>query len=326
MRMIGHNSAAYGETVSEISPVLPDDHKKLFHYVQWHLADYITGTQGMTPEQEGIYMRFLVRLYDRGKAFTDDDRFMASVMSLDVRKWRRVKIDLIGHGKILVKHGCLTNSRFEKERQKRAEDLLKQADSTRRYWEKKRAEQATSERSRGEVGEKSGRSRRDLSSKSGEKVNEINETRKHPTSQTRDQRLETKERKKEDTQPAGHQSVAAGGLDHIEGLNGSSSLMRTRVAKWLNPYQPDYRTAQTWLTSTVALFGEGVVRDAFADMETKIASGDVVASPLKLFTAICQGKKNNSEKPAPAYQSRQKSSEDAWLDREIAQAKRDGLL
>jgi uncharacterized protein YdaU (DUF1376 family) len=201
MSMLGHNSSSFGEAfVEEVEGVLSDANKKLFHYVQWHLADYITGTQGMSPEQEGIYIRFLVRLYDRGKPFPDDDRFMASIMSLDVRRWRRVKCDLVSFGKITVRAGGLTNPRFEKERLKRADELQKQADATHKYWEKKRAEKAASEESRGEVGEKSEGSPREVPPISDEKPNEINKTGNTPH-----RRLETRDYIKEEEEcPYGH--------------------------------------------------------------------------------------------------------------------------
>ena len=189
MSGIGHNSATFGEEICEdVERILSDDRKKLFHYVQWHLADYITGTQGMSPEQEGIYMRFLVRLYDRGKPFPDDDRFMASIMSLDVRRWRRIKTDLVSFGKIIIRSGGLSNSRFEKERQKRAEDLRKQADGTRRHHEKRRQQKQSAQEDRPDFAPTSPRLREEVQPKCGEKTNEINGSGKHLTSQTRDQR------------------------------------------------------------------------------------------------------------------------------------------
>jgi uncharacterized protein YdaU (DUF1376 family) len=200
--MIGHNSASYGQEIDPpVETILGDDHKKLFHYVQWNLADYITGTQGMTPEQEGVYMRFLVRLYDRGKPLPDDDRFMSSIMGLDIRRWRRARTDLVAFGKIIVRAGALTNARFEKERLKRAEELQKQAEATRKYWEKRRAEKATSEESRAEVGAKSAGLPRDVSEKCDEKPNEINEIDEHPNRHTRKSRVQNlkEEERKEET-------------------------------------------------------------------------------------------------------------------------------
>jgi uncharacterized protein YdaU (DUF1376 family) len=202
--MIGHNSASYGQEIDPpVETILGDDHKKLFHYVQWNLADYITGTQGMTPEQEGVYMRFLVRLYDRGKPLPDDDRFMSSIMGLDIRRWRRARTDLVAFGKIIVRAGALTNARFEKERLKRAEELQKQAEATRKYWEKRRAEKATSEESRAEVGAKSAGLHRDVSEKFDEKPNKINETDEHPNRHTRKSRVQSLEERKEDISPNG---------------------------------------------------------------------------------------------------------------------------
>lgn len=140
MDMRGHNSASFGEALGHVETILPDDHETMFRYAQWHIGDYITGTMGMQLEQEGAYMRFLVRLYQRGKPLPDDDRYMATCMNLSVRVWRRVRDGLIAVGKIIAKCGCLTNSRFERERQIRAATIRKQAEAARLRWERERSE------------------------------------------------------------------------------------------------------------------------------------------------------------------------------------------
>jgi uncharacterized protein YdaU (DUF1376 family) len=141
MDMLGHNSAAYGEEMRErVETILGDEHETVFHYVQWHIGDYIAGTEGMPLETEGAYMRFLSRLYRRGKPLPDDDRFMSVCMDLSIRVWKRVKEVLISVGKIICRNGALTNARFEKERQRRAELIQKQSESARLRWEKQRAE------------------------------------------------------------------------------------------------------------------------------------------------------------------------------------------
>ncbi len=138
-RGIGDNSAAYGQELrADIETVLSDDHEATFRYAQWHIGDYITGTMGMQLEQEGAYIRFLMRLYQRGKPLPDDDRFMAMAMNLSIRVWKRVKDGLIAVGKIIAKAGYLTNSRFEKERQIRAETMRKQAEAARTRWQNER--------------------------------------------------------------------------------------------------------------------------------------------------------------------------------------------
>jgi uncharacterized protein YdaU (DUF1376 family) len=136
MDMRGHNSAAFGETLAEVETVLGDDHETVFHYVQWHIGDYIAGTDGMVLEIEGAYMRFLSRLYRRGKPLPDDDLLMASTMGLTTRVWRRVKQVLIGFGKIIARNGSLTNARFEREREARAAEIKKRSAAATARWEK----------------------------------------------------------------------------------------------------------------------------------------------------------------------------------------------
>ncbi len=302
MSGMGHNSETYGELLlgDGVESVLADDSKKLFHYVQWHLADYITGTQGMSPEQEGIYIRFLVRLYDRGKPFLDDDKFMASMMSLDVRRWRRVKADLVGFGKITIRSGGLTNSRFEKERQKRAAELRRQAEATQKYWEKKRSEKDTSEESRGKVGAKSEGSRGEVPSTFAEKPRKINENETVPTLQTRDQRLEIREERKKDSPPPQAVPVAAreGGGSEILGLNGATHAFVEKLAGWINPMMPDRMTARASLQNLVQIYPPDIIRDSFAHVEAKTLSGDIIPAPIKYLTATCRGMHAESTKKA----------------------------
>lgn len=309
MSDIGHNSAAYGEQIFTESFVLGDDHKKLFHYVQWQLADYITGTQGMTVDQEGVYMRFLVRLYDRGQAFPDDDRMMARVMGMDMRPWRRIKLQLIDMGKILIKNGSLTNSRFERERQKRAAELRKQAEKTREYWEKKRAEKDTSDELPANFRETSGELPSEVSRKVPKKSNEINENDKHPIRHTRESRVQSlKEERKKDNPPQNPESDAAsecGGGDH-SGLNGSAALIVQKLAAWINPIMPDKRTAQGALDSLIRLYTAPVVRDSFAELEAKILHGDIIARPIPYLTSACQRRAAAPPGKAPPVDQRLK--------------------
>lgn len=105
------------------------DEATVFHFIKFHLGDWCGGTQGMSLEHEGAYLRFLVRLYQRGKPLPDDDRFMSTAMGLSLRIWRRVKEVLVEAGKIIIRAGSLTNSRFEKERARRAEEIKKKAEA-----------------------------------------------------------------------------------------------------------------------------------------------------------------------------------------------------
>jgi len=143
----GHNSESYGERLStELERFLTGEPDKLFLYAQWHIGDYIIGTQGMSLEHEGAYQRFLMRLYARGKPLPDDDTIMASIMSLSTRVWKRVKGALVSAGKIIQKCGCLTNARFEKERLKRAEQLRKRSLAAQARWHPESQNQSLDER------------------------------------------------------------------------------------------------------------------------------------------------------------------------------------
>lgn len=287
MNMLGHNSAAYGEALHpEVETILSDEHETVFRYAQWHIADYITGTLGMQLEQEGAYIRFLMRLYQRGKPLPDDDRYMATCMNLSVRVWKRVKEGLIAVGKIIAKCGCLTNARFERERQIRAATARKQAESARLRWEKGRSEKTglteVSPKFAGSLDETS----RKLAANFDEKLNEINVPIITDHMLTINQQPITNK----DITATSSPVAARGMLDDIDGLNGATVLMQTKIAKWMNPVMPRHHEARTWLTSTVQLFGSDVVRDAFAAVEAKHASDDIVGSPIKLMTAICQQK------------------------------------
>jgi uncharacterized protein YdaU (DUF1376 family) len=134
----GHNSEAFGQTLlrEELEAALGGDEKVVFHYVKLHIGDYLAGTKEMGLEQEGAYSRFLMNLYERGKPFPDDDRLMARVMRLSLRVWKRIRDGLIALGKIVAKNGCLTNARFEKERQKRAEEMRQKALAANTRWSK----------------------------------------------------------------------------------------------------------------------------------------------------------------------------------------------
>jgi uncharacterized protein YdaU (DUF1376 family) len=175
--MIGSNSLAYEQALrQDIEIVLCDDHEKLFHFAKWHIEDYIQGTEGMQLEIEGAYIRFLMRLYRRGKPLPDDDRFMSIAMGLSLRVWKRIKDSLISIGKIICRAGYLTNPRFEKERRERAEQLRKQAEGAHKRWEEHRKKEAAQR----EVSANFAGSLPEISAKlpanEAEKPNEINET------------------------------------------------------------------------------------------------------------------------------------------------------
>jgi uncharacterized protein YdaU (DUF1376 family) len=164
----------------ELSP----EEAVLFRFYQKNIGDWLSGVKGMTLEIEGAYSRFIDHLYHRGKPFPDDDRFMSAVMSIPVRVWKRVKTVLIEAGKIIVKAGCLTNSRFETERKKRAAELRKKAETALNTWNKRRIYAVST-------------------AKNPEKVNENNDAKMHACNNHNQRQSEEKEGREETTTLAG---------------------------------------------------------------------------------------------------------------------------
>jgi uncharacterized protein YdaU (DUF1376 family) len=239
----GHNSAAYGQGLcAEIETVLSDEHEKLFHFAKWHIDDYLQGTEGMGLEIEGAYIRFLMRLYRRGKPLPDDDRFMSVVMGLSVRVWRRVKDSLIAIGKIILRSGCLTNMRFEKERKARAEQLRKQSEGMRKRWQNERAAKAANDGVSPKFQESLAEVSLKLSENLDEKPNEINGSNDSHLLIDRE-----RERKKEDSDPNGSGAEAPDKtLREViwdEGLGWlrtrtlvREEKLRPRVGRWISDY------------------------------------------------------------------------------------------
>ena len=129
--MIGHNNE---NADGLMKPEGSDDLGVRFRYMPLHIGDWMTGTEGLTFEHRGFYIDFLVRLYNRGKPFPDNDRDMADIFRISIRVWKRLKEVLVAAGKILTRNGSLTNERFEKERLKRAEEMRRKSAAAQARW------------------------------------------------------------------------------------------------------------------------------------------------------------------------------------------------
>lgn len=154
-----------------------EDGETLFRFVMWNVNDYLAGTAGLTAEQEGVYMRFLMQLYSNGKPLPDDDAWMSRLLRLSVRVWRRVKESLAELGKIIIRNSALTNSRFEAERIKRAEDHQKRAAAAHKRWAQNRKTKAAIEPTLPKVSAKFPESFGETLPQKSEKANKINDDR-----------------------------------------------------------------------------------------------------------------------------------------------------
>jgi uncharacterized protein YdaU (DUF1376 family) len=154
---------------------LADDCAVGFTFFKMHLLDWDEGTVGFDLELEGGYGRFLNRLYKRGKPLPDDDRFMSTLMRLSLRVWKRIKAELITMNKIVVRNGCLTNPRFERERAERAATIRRQSEAAIEMHARRRTADSQPDES-GKFEQRLAETSRKLSGKKSKKSNEINDT------------------------------------------------------------------------------------------------------------------------------------------------------
>jgi hypothetical protein len=198
-------------------------------------------------------------------------------MSLSIRVWRRVKEVLIGIGKILRKNGCLTNSRFERERKARAEQLQKQADATRKRWEREREEKAKPEANSAKLPENLAEVSPKLSDSTIKKTNEINGGASTQVDITR----VLKSLDKEDSVPNGT------GADAPEAS--LREMVWTQGIAWLRPKAYlDEAKLRTRLGRWVSDYGAGAVLNAIAvaQKENPVSAMSYVEGVLKRGAGI----------------------------------------
>jgi uncharacterized protein YdaU (DUF1376 family) len=111
----------------------------------WHKryhSDALSGYMNLTLEQRGAYTTILDLLYDRGEPIQDNERLMAGYLNVSLRKYRAIRDQLVGMGKIFINEdGLISNKRFEKEREKTLKTSRKQAENAKRGAEKKAEQQ-----------------------------------------------------------------------------------------------------------------------------------------------------------------------------------------
>ncbi len=73
--------------------------------------DALAGMMSLNPEQRGIYNTILDLIYLYADELPDDDRFIIGWCHCDLRRYRRVKAELISAGKLFTDGGYLRNGR-----------------------------------------------------------------------------------------------------------------------------------------------------------------------------------------------------------------------
>ena len=70
-------------------------------------SDFIVRTLDLSLEEKGAYSVILDLIYDRGRPFPDDARYIAGVCGCSLRKWASIRGRLIEAGKIAIVDGCI---------------------------------------------------------------------------------------------------------------------------------------------------------------------------------------------------------------------------
>ena len=78
-------------------------------------ADFIQGTMGLSLEEKGAYSIILDLIYAKGAPIVDDERYIAGVCNISLRKWAVIRERLIEAKKITISAGFISNFRAEKE-------------------------------------------------------------------------------------------------------------------------------------------------------------------------------------------------------------------
>lgn len=78
-------------------------------------SDFVSGTYRLTAEEKGVYAVLLDLMYDAGKPIVDDAQELGRVCGCSTRRFNQIKAKLVEDGKIIVRDGTISNSRFEKQ-------------------------------------------------------------------------------------------------------------------------------------------------------------------------------------------------------------------
>lgn len=89
-------------------------------YYPMYPRDFHDGTLRMSLELKGAYIMLLNLIYTRGGPVDDEEGYLARYVGCSIRKWQKLRLELIGHGKIVVENGMIRNSRADEELLKRA--------------------------------------------------------------------------------------------------------------------------------------------------------------------------------------------------------------
>ncbi|WP_375693367.1 MULTISPECIES: DUF1376 domain-containing protein [unclassified Bartonella] len=84
-------------------------------WIRFHLYDWISGTDGMTLEQRGVYITLLVRMYDKKAPIKTDFETLSRACNCSRKKFATIIEYLMRNDKLVEIDGGLWNTRVEEE-------------------------------------------------------------------------------------------------------------------------------------------------------------------------------------------------------------------
>ena len=241
-------------------------------YMPLYVADYLADAAHLTTEEHGAYLLLIMTYWQRGKPLPAEPARLANIARLPNERWTDVQRTLEQF--FNVKDGTWVHNRIEAELQKFRNKSEKA----------KKAGQASGDSRKGA---KTNSGPTDVKQRTNGRSTDVQRTLNHTDTDT-----DTDTDKNSNSPPDNSEIVAARGPDEIAGLNGSTSLIVSEFARWLNHNAPDFQSARTMIGKAVALYGPNAVRDGFADMQAKHADGEVRVPTVKAFYGFVQRAKD----------------------------------
>ncbi len=263
-------------------------------YAKFFPSDWRTGCLILNLEEEGLYVRVCMFMYDTGSALPDDDSKAAHLLHVQVQKYKKVMRSLIAKGKIIRAQGILFNERVQEEIDKyrmqhaaRSEAAKKREADRKVYATKAPPPRVPPQvplgvppqvpppgclggtpEVRHEVGHpKSLKSLSRGSSVVAEPWHEL-------------VNLESRSQNPEESKLASSMTPSGG----LAGLNGSADPMLSDIVGWM--VGGDRQSAKNWLTSFLSQYNQDIVRESYFAVKTDIAEGKLVSQPLRLWAKI----------------------------------------
>ena len=115
--------------------------KRHIPYFSFYPADFMNGVRGLTPQEVGIYMMLLCRIYEESGPVEYSLAKLSTYCNCTTKAFEKTALRLIELGKIIHVDGCLSNPRAEAEISKRENALASSKRGGKKSAEKRQEKQ-----------------------------------------------------------------------------------------------------------------------------------------------------------------------------------------